>query len=154
MEFLALLSNPARAKAYDPSRMVSHELLERLMHAAALAPCCVAGLPCWHVEVVRTEEGKQRLGNVFTQAPHLTQAPLVLVFCADTGKAKAAAMPPLERAGWADAVAAATTVRLAAVDTGLAVDWIAEFDPAKLRAVLDLSVALEPIVALALGFEH
>lgn len=153
MDFFTLLAQPARAKAFDPRRPVSHEVQDKLIRAAEWAPT-VHGRPSWHLEVVRTDEARQRISAGAAARRRLEAGGVVFVFCADHRTAAMLSPSHSLRYALLDVAVAAYAAHLAATALGLASDWVANFEPRQLAAALDLKPDLEPVVLLAVGYEE
>ncbi len=153
MDSFALLAQPARARAFDPSRAVNHEQQDKLIRAAEQAPSS-SGRRSWHLVVVRTQEGRQRLAACCDEARRVADAVVCLVFCAGTRSAAGDRGHDHDRLARLDAAAAATHARLAATALELASDWVACLDPSAVARTLDLQPHLQSVVILAVGYER
>lgn len=153
MDFFTLLSQPSRAKPFHPSRPVSHEILAKLTWAAERAPTTDDAAGC-HVELIRTEAGKRRLGQANAAVGSLAEAAVLLVFCAQAPAGDFADTSVPDPRATVDAAAAAFSARLAAIALGLAVDWVAVHDPVVVAQALDLQAKFTPVVILGVGYER
>ena len=75
--------NTRRSIRRYAKREVSEELLNRLL-AEAMRTQTMGNLQFYSVVVTRSDEQKQRLAPAHFNQPMVTQAPVVLTFCADT----------------------------------------------------------------------
>lgn len=75
--------NTRRSIRRYAKREVSEELLNRLL-AEAMRTQTMGNLQFYSVVVTRSDEMKQRLAPAHFNQPMVTQAPVVLTFCADT----------------------------------------------------------------------
>ena len=75
--------NTRRSIRRYSSREVSEELLNRLL-TEAMRTQTMGNLQFYSVVVTRSDEMKQRLAPAHFNQPMVTQAPVVLTFCADT----------------------------------------------------------------------
>jgi nitroreductase len=149
MDFGELIAKRYSVRAYkaDP---VPEELLGKVLEAARLAPTAANRQP-FQVYVVRTAGREQELGKVYHR-PWFTQAPLVLCVC--TAPAQAWVRIKFDGKCYADVDAAIVMdhMILAAAEAGLGTCWIADFNPAAAREVLELPAGVEPVLFTPLGF--
>lgn len=75
--------NTRRSIRRYAKRVVSEELLNRLL-TEAMRTQTMGNLQFYSVVVTRSDEQKQRLAPAHFNQPMVTQAPVVLTFCADT----------------------------------------------------------------------
>ena len=75
--------NTRRSIRRYTQREVSEELLNRLL-SEAMRTQTMGNLQLYSVVVTRSDEMKQRLAPAHFNQPMVTQAPVVLTFCADT----------------------------------------------------------------------
>jgi nitroreductase len=103
------------------------------------------------VYVVRTAGREAELRKVYHRH-WFTQAPLVLCVC--TAPAQAWVRSRFDAKSYADVDAAIVMdhMVLAAAEAGLGTCWIADFDPAAAREVLELPEGVEPVLFTPLGF--
>jgi nitroreductase len=149
MDFGELIAKRYSVRAYkaDP---VPEELLGKVFEAARLAPTAANRQPL-QVYVVRTAGREKELGKVYHR-PWFTQAPLVLCVC--TTPAQAWVRIKFDGKCYADVDAAIVMdhMILAAAEAGLGTCWIADFNPAAAREVLELPAGVEPVLFTPLGF--
>ena len=86
--------NTRRSIRRYAKREVSEELLNRLL-TEAMRTQTMGNLQFYSVVVTRSDEQKQRLAPAHFNQPMVTQAPVVLTFCADTRRMTAWADKPL-----------------------------------------------------------
>lgn len=153
MDFFTLLTQPSRAKPFDSSRPVSHEILAKLTWAAERAPA-TDDTARWHMELIRTEVGKRRLGQANAAGGPLAGGAVLLVFCAKAPVGDFSDTSAADPRAVVDAVTAAFSARLASIALGLAVDWVAVQDPIVVAQALDLQAKFTPVVILGVGYER
>jgi nitroreductase len=148
MDFGELIAKRYSVRAYkaDP---VPEELLERVLGAARLAPTAANRQP-FRVFVVRTAGREEELGRVYHRH-WFTQAPLILCVCTVPAQAWVRRFDGKCYAD-VDAAIAMDHMILAAAEAGLGTCWIAAFDPAAAREVLNLPEGVEPVLFTPLGF--
>jgi nitroreductase len=149
MDFGELIAKRYSVRAYRPDP-VPEELLGKVLEAARLAPTAANRQP-FQVIVVRTAGREEALHRVYHRH-WFTQAPLILCVC--TVPAQAWLRLKFDRKCYADVDAAIVMdhMILAAADAGLGTCWIADFNPAAAREVLELAEGVEPVLFTPLGF--
>jgi nitroreductase len=147
MEFSELIRNRYSVRAYEPDP-VEEEKLQQVLEAARLAPTAANRQP-FQIIVIPTEGREGDLRRIYRRN-WFVQAPLVLCICSipDEGWVR------MDGKGYTDVDAAIAMdhLILAATEQGLGTCWIAAFDPAAARDVLDLPEGVEPIAFTPLGY--
>lgn len=134
MEFNELISTRESIRSYDPSRLVSGEVLKRILEAGRLALSAANRQP-WKFLLVSSsgmlEKVKTCYGREwFHDAPHV----LVVVGLKDQAwKRSFDGYNSVET----DTAIAMTHIVLAAENEGVGACWIANYDPGKLSEALD-----------------
>jgi nitroreductase len=147
MEFMALIQQRYSVRAYKPDP-VEEDKVQQVLESARLAPTAANRQP-FRILVIPTAGREAALRRIYDRE-WFTSAPLVLCACA------------LPAEGWVrmdgkpyvdvDVAIAMDHLILAATDLGLGTCWIAAFDPAAARQVLDLPAGMEPVVFTPLGY--
>jgi nitroreductase len=147
MEFSGLIRRRYSVRAYK-SNPVEEEKLQQVLEAARLAPTAANQQPFQFI-VVHTAGREDDLRRIYPRE-WFVRAPLVICACA------------IPAEGWVrmdgkvytdvDVAIAMDHLILAATELGLGTCWIAAFDPAAAREVLDLPDGVEPIVLTTLGY--
>lgn len=83
MEFRDILDSRRSVNFFDPDRDVPEEVLRDLLATAARSPSGF-NLQPWKVAVLRDQATKARLRPLAWDQPKITEAPVVLMFLADT----------------------------------------------------------------------
>jgi nitroreductase len=83
MEFHDVMLARRAINYFDPNRDVPQEDLDRLLETATRAPSSF-NLQPWRVAVLRDPAQKSRLRTLAWDQPKITEAPVVLLFLADT----------------------------------------------------------------------
>lgn len=147
MDFFELIEKRYSVRAYL-SKPVEEDKLQKVLDAARLAPTAANRQP-FRIIVVKTEGREEELNQVY-RADWFVQAPLIICACAVLDEAWV-------RADGKDYYDVDTTIAmdhliLAAADLGLGTCWIAAFDAAAARKILDLPDNVEPVVLTPLGY--
>jgi nitroreductase len=147
VEYSELIRKRYSVRAYKAD-LVEEEKLHQVLEVARLAPTAANRQP-FQIVVVHTEGRQEELLRIYPRA-WFAQAPLVLCVCA------------VPQQGWVrmdgkrytdvDAAIVMDHLILAATDLGLGTCWIAAFNPAAARQVLELPEGVEPIVFTPLGY--
>jgi nitroreductase len=147
MEFSDLIRQRYSVRAYKPDP-VEEDKLEAVLEAARLAPTAANRQP-FRILVIPTAGREADLGRIYRRQ-WFVQAPLVLCACAvvDEGWVRMDGKPYVD----VDVSIAMDHLILAATDLGLGTCWIAAFDPATAREILDLPAGMEPVVFTPLGY--
>lgn len=147
MDFLNLSRNRYSVRGYK-SDPVEDDKLQQVLEAACLAPTAANRQP-FQLVVIHTADRREELKKVYRR-DWFSQAPLIIGICG------------LPAAAWVrrdgknyvdvDAAIAMDHLILAAADLGLGTCWVAAFDPAAAREVLQLPDGVEPIAFTPLGY--
>jgi nitroreductase len=135
---------------------VEAEKLQRLLEMTNTAPSAY-NLQSYEAFVVKDPTKKVALSAAafdqsFARQNFISEAPLVLVFCADPSRAGGRyGSRGADLYGLQDATIAATFAHLAAVDLGLSSVWVGAFDEAKVAEILGIS-GLRPVTMLPVGY--
>ncbi|MCR4428352.1 MAG: nitroreductase family protein [Caldiserica bacterium] len=131
---------------------VPDEFLQKILIAAQMAPSAGNRQP-WHFFVVRNQELKDRLAVAAFGQDFLSQAPIVIVVCADPERSESR-YGERGRSLYSiqDTASAVMNMWITAVELGLASCWVGAFDEAKVRDSLSLPSQLRPVAMLPIGF--
>ncbi|MDM7994587.1 MAG: nitroreductase family protein [Acidobacteriota bacterium] len=142
---LSLQRYSVRAYKSDP---VEDSKLQQVLEAARMAPTAVNRQP-FQLLVIHTAGRRDELKRIYHR-DWFSQAPLVIGICA------------IPEGAWVrrdgknyadvDTTIAMAHLILAATDLGLGTCWVAAFDPAAAREVLQLPAGVEPIAFTPLGY--
>jgi nitroreductase len=151
MDFWQVLKERYSVRSFDPTEDVSPEVVERLLQAAIQAPSAGNRQP-WHFYVVRNAGVQQGLAAAAYGQEFVTQAPVVIVVCADPERsAERYRHRGRDLYCLQDTAAAAEHILLAAVASGLGGCWIGAFDERRTAGVLGLPHQHRPIAILPIG---
>jgi nitroreductase len=147
MDFINLSQQRYSVRAYK-SDPVEDDKLQQVLDAARRAPTAANRQP-FQLVVIHVAGRQAELGRLYHREWFL-QAPLIIGICA----LPAAAWVRRDGKNYADvdATIAMDHLILAATDLGLGTCWVAAFDPAAAREVLQLPDGVEPIAFTPLGY--
>lgn len=151
MEFWQVIEERHSVRAFDPDAEVSPEIVERLLQAAIRSPSAGNRQP-WHFYVVRDAAVRQGLAAAAYGQDFVSEAPLVIVVCADPEQSAARyGARGRELYCLQDTAAATAHILLAAVALGLGGCWVGAFDERQAAHVLDLPTRHRPVAILPIG---
>jgi nitroreductase len=152
VDFWQAMEARRSVRAFDRQRDVPSDEVTRLLHAATRAPSAGNCQP-WRFFVVRDRETKNALARAALNQWFLSEAPVVVVVCADPERS---ARRYGDRGRYLyslqDTAAATENLLLAAVASGLGACWVGAFDEAAAAEVLDLSSHLRPVAIVPVGY--
>jgi nitroreductase len=126
--------------------------IEKLVVAAQKAPSA-GNLKARKVFVLKGESQKKRLMEAALHQTFISEAPFLLLFCADHKAIRSYGDRGRELYSVQDATIAATFAMLKATDLGLGTCWIGAFDEAKVSEAAGLPSYLRPVAILTVGYE-
>jgi nitroreductase len=147
MGFSELIKARYSVRAYKPDP-VEEDKLQQVLEAARLAPTAANRQP-FRIIVIHTAGREAELKRVYNRG-WFVQAPLVL--CACGIPAENWVRMDGKNYNDVDVTIAMDHLILAAADIGLGTCWIAAFDPAAAREVLNLPDGVEPVAFTPLGY--
>lgn len=151
MDYFEVTKERHSIRAYT-AQPIEATKLNQILEAASRAPSA-GNLQAYEVYVVTDEQHKLALVKAAGDQEFLAQAPLVLVFCAHTGRS---AIRYGERGihlySVQDATIACTFGMLAATALGLSTVWVGAFDEDAVRNIIDAPQVQRPIAILPLGY--
>ena len=147
MDFQELIRSRYSCRAYrsDP---VAEDQLAQVLEAARLAPTADNRQP-FRLVVIRTAGREQELQRVYGK-DWFVQAPLVIAACGVPAENWVRKQDG-KNYNDVDVAIVMDHLILAAADLGLGTCWIAAFDPAAARELLELPEGVEPVVFTPLG---
>lgn len=150
MDFQHVLQQRRSVRAYA-DRVPTQEQLEEIFAALTQAPSA-AGLQAYRIHVVVEEDLRRGLAAAAQGQGFVAQAPVVLVFCADTSRAAEHGTPRETHYSVQDALIAMAYAQLAVVEQYLGSCWVGAFDPAQVRTLLQLTENELPVALMPLGY--
>lgn len=147
MEYFKLIRKRYSVRAYKTAP-VEEEKLNKVLEAAVLAPTAANRQP-FRLLIIETKGREAELKRVYPR-DWFARAPLVLCACAV--RSEAWVRKDGKNYAEVDTAIALDHLILAAHDLGLGTCWVAAFDPAAAREVLNLPPDLEPVAFTPLGY--
>jgi nitroreductase len=150
MEFPELIQRRHSVRAYS-AEPVDPVVLERILHAVSRAPSA-GNLQAYRIDIVRNEQKRRALAMAAGEQDFLAQAPLDLVFFADSDRSAAtygkrgASLYAIQ-----DATIAAAYAILAATNEGLSTAWVGAFDDSSVSVVCG-ERKLRPVAIVPVGY--
>lgn len=148
MSFSELIQKRYSVRSYKPDP-VEDEKLTQVLEAAQLAPTAANRQP-FGILVIHTSGRGEDLKRIYSR-PWFLQAPLILCVCALHAQAWVRSEDSFN-AAMVDSAIVMDHMILAATDLGLGTCWIAAFNIAAARQVLDLPDDVQPVILTPLGY--
>ncbi len=151
MEFFDVLKARHSVRAYQP-RPVEPEKLQQILEAVNGAPSA-GNLQAFEVYLVCDERRKAALVQAAGDQEFLSQAPVVLIFCAHAARSET----KYERRGAQlyciqDATIACSFAMLTATALGLSSVWVGAYDEDDARRIIGAPREHRPIAILPIGY--
>ena len=157
MDVLEAIKTRRSIRKYKPDP-IDDALLTKVLDAAHLAPSW-ANTQCWRFVVVKDKDTKSKLADTLTPTNSaldaIRSAPVVIVACAELGKAGAHGGPwETDKGDWFmfDVALAMDHLTLAAHSLGLATVHVGLFDAKKAEAVLGVPSGFRVVEMTPLGY--
>ncbi|MCD6434515.1 MAG: nitroreductase family protein [Candidatus Diapherotrites archaeon] len=152
MDFFEVLRRRHSVRAYL-AKKVEKEKLERILEAIDSAPSA-GNLKAYKVVVIEDERKRKELADAAFSQQFVAQAPVVLVFFADTQKsASHYGIRGEQLYALQDATIACCFAMLACFALGLANCWVGAFDDSKVKEICGIrEQALRPVAILPIGY--
>jgi len=148
--FFDLLKKRRSIRAFKTER-VNDSKLNKILQACNMAPSA-AGLQAFEIYQVKNKEIKKSLVGAARDQIFISEAPLLLVFCANPTRS-------VERFGERsnlfsvqDASIATAYAQLMTYVLGLSAVWVGAFDEKKVSEILHLPEGQKPIAILPIGY--
>ena len=147
--FFSLLKKRRSIRAFKTERVTDLKL-NKILQACDMAPSA-AGLQAFEIYQIKNNEIKKKLVSAARDQVFISEAPLLLVFCANPARS-------IERFGERsnlfsiqDASIATAYAQLTAYVLGLTTVWVGAFDENKVTEILRLPEGQKPIAMLPIG---
>ena len=151
MDYFTLIEERHSIRAYQ-QREVEDDKLRNLLHAANRAPSA-GDLQAYQIVAVRSPSVRQALARAALDQGSVAQAPVVLVFLADPGRARGKYGHRGETLySLQDATIACAYAQLAARDLGLGACWVGAFRKDAVREAIGSPPEQVPVALLPLGY--
>jgi nitroreductase len=151
--FNQILRERRSIRAFKRDAEVDVNTLKKILETCDLAPSA-GGLQTFEIYQIKNEDVKKRLVTAANDQAFISEAPLVLVFCADASRS-------IERFGdrsklfsVQDATIATAYAQLAVCALGLSTVWVGAFDENKVSKILELPEHYRPVSMLPIGFPN
>ncbi|MDD2961048.1 MAG: nitroreductase family protein [Muribaculaceae bacterium] len=156
MEFLDLVKTRQSDRAYDSTRSVEPEKLERILAAAHLAPSACNSQP-WHIIVVQDKATREEVADALTSIgmnKFGEQAPvhLVIVEEAPNFTARLGGWVKNKHFPYIDCGILSAYITLAAAAEGLGSCVLGWFDEKQMRKVLDIPRSKRILLDIIIGY--
>lgn len=151
-DFFETVRHRHSVRKYQPDSPIEAEKLHAVLEMACAAPSA-GDLQSYRIFVVSGRELRRRLAKAADGQQFISQAPVSLVFCADTQRSA-------ERYGERgktlyavqDATIAATYAQLAIVAAGMGSAWVGDFNERQVAELLAPPDGVIPIAIISLGY--
>lgn len=152
MSFLDLAQQRYSCRDFDRNRIVSRNILSRIIETARLAPSACNRQP-WIFVVIDDEcEASCREAVIESyNRPWVKTAPAFIVACGNHNEAWHRASDNKDHTD-VDLSIAIEHICLAATDAGLGTCWVCNFDVEKIKSELNIPSQYEPIAIIPIGY--
>jgi nitroreductase len=151
MDFFTLIESRRSVRLYE-STPLEPEKLHQILEAANLAPSA-GNLQGYEIYAVTSIKQRQGLVKAALKQEFLSQAPVVLVFCANPGRSSGRyGQRGRELYCIQDATIACTYAMLAAQALGLCTVWVGAFSEEPVRQAAGIPADLLPVAMLPIGY--
>jgi nitroreductase len=147
MDVYTAISTRKSVRAFQ-DREVPEEVVLRLFEAARLAPSA-SNRQEWRFVVVRNSETRKRLAIAANRQMFISEAPVIIVCCAETD---GHVMTCGQQCYPIDVAIAIDHLTLCAASEGLGTCWIGAFDERKVKEILGIPKGIRVVELLPLGF--
>ncbi len=153
MDLVEAIKNRRSIRSFKGD-VVSEEDIYKLLEAASYAPTAGNVQP-WIFIVVKNIKTKKNLAVSALNQLWMTEAPVVIVVCANLARAKRFyGERGRDLYSIQDTAAAAQNILLTAVSLGLGGCWVGAFSEARVAKILDLSLELRPLALIPVGYPN
>ena len=150
MEFFEVLKRRRSIRRFK-GKKIEKDKIQKLLDAANSAPSA-GNLQAYRIILVKDEALRQKLARVSCNQDFIFQAPINLVFCADSLRSAQGYGTRGETLySIQDATISCAFVHLAAVDLGLGSVMVGAFDEQKVSKLLKIPDHLRPVIILSIG---
>ncbi|MFQ5487409.1 MAG: nitroreductase family protein [Gammaproteobacteria bacterium] len=151
-DFFETVRHRHSIRSYRSDLPVETDKLHAVLEMACAAPSA-GDLQSYRIFVINEASTRTALRRAAGDQGFISQAPVCLVYCADTRRAAGRFGLRGERLyAIQDATIAAAYSQLAIVAAGMASTWVGEFDEVAVGRILHLEHGLLPIALLSMGY--
>lgn len=148
MEFIELVKTRRSERNYT-SQEVEQSKLDYILECARLAPSAVNFQP-WHFLIVKSEEGKEKVGKCYNR-DWIQTAPMYIIVCGDTNLSWKRKLDGKDHCD-IDLAIATEHICLAAAEQGLGTCWVCNFNVELCCKEFNLPSNLYPAVIIPIGY--
>jgi nitroreductase len=151
MDFLDLLKSRRSIRQYT-SAPVEKQKLDTILEAAKWAPSA-GNAQARDLILISDKEIKEKLAEAAFGQNFVSEAPVVIVVCANRGRsAKRYGLRGESLYSVQDATAAVQNMLLMAHSLGLATCWVGAFDEQKVKRILGIPKDVSPVAIIPVGY--
>ena len=147
MDFLQLAADRYSVRSFS-DRPIEPEKMEKILKAGQLAPTAVNFQP----QKIYILKSKEAIDKIRSLTRFAYNAPVVLLFCADTLKAWKSPVEHGYNTGEMDLSIVCTHMMLEAWELGIGSVWVRGFDAGQVAKAFDLPKHITPICLLPIGY--
>jgi nitroreductase len=151
--FNQVLRERRSIRAFKRDAEVDVNTLNKILEICDLAPSA-GGLQTFEIYKIKNEEIKKQLVTAANDQAFISEAPLVLVFCADASRSVERFGERSKLFSVQDATIATAYAQLAVCALGLSAVWVGAFDEKKVSKILKLPEHHRPISMLPVGYAN
>ncbi len=152
MEVYEAIYERRSARSFDPKKDVSSEVVDKILEAACQAPSA-GDIQPWRFFVVRNQTTKDRLAAKALNQKFISDAPVVIVVCADVEiSGEAYGERGKDLFAIQDAACATQNILLAAASEGLGSCWVGSFYEEDIRMILEIEPHVRPMAIVPIGY--
>ncbi|KAF0144260.1 MAG: nitroreductase family protein [Nitrospirae bacterium] len=130
---------------------ISEDVLDKLVDALIWAPSA-GNLQSRKFFFISDEKTKGRLASAALNQGFISDAPVIVVCCADTAKASPYGQRGIELYALQDVSASIMAMMLVAHEAGLGTCWVGAFKDEEVSRVLGLGNMLRPVAIVPVGY--
>ena len=150
-DFFETVRHRHSVRKYQSGADVDEAQIHAILEMACAAPSA-GDLQSYQIHVVTDQSKRDALRQISGDQAFISEAPVALVFCADTQRSAGEYGERGEELyAIQDATIAASYAQLAIVAAGLASAWVGFFDEAELAKMLGLEKGMKPIAIICAG---
>jgi nitroreductase len=147
-EFFTVLNERFSVRAFK-KKDIEKGKLDKILRAANSAPSA-GNLQSYKIIVIKNRKNKESIASAAFNQDFISQAPVVLIFCADQERSSARyGRRGYELYSTQDATIAASYAQLAAAALGLGSVWVGAFDEFAVKKIVN---ADKPIAIIPVGY--
>jgi len=151
--FIRVLRERRSIRAFKRDAQVDVNTLHKILEICDLAPSS-GGLQAFEIYQIKNEDVKKQLVRAANDQAFISDAPLVLVFCADASRSVERFGERSKLFSVQDATIVTAYAQLAVCALGLSAVWVGAFDENKVSKILKLPEHLRPVSMLPIGFPN